>query len=282
VLEGWINFSEYQAVRMIKGQVPLDKTFAEPEQMAMAVLGEVMAKANLEKETKLAAETYSSKYIDQKLNELMPRLITQFENKTKTSIEAKLGNWHMGKYWPWYFASMTGGFARVFRGPSSYSLSAKVAAIHDLTDFYFSFHQEVVSVPANKQKASDVQGAKVDLISPTTKALNFRDKTGTLNEHHEAIFAARVYNKPVQLGPSFTTGRFMEMASQAGATPQEIEALAWGLFAFWNQSYTTSKSGIHRFHFVMDMASNYGVDYDIRDDVPDAPPTEKLPDVEVK
>ena len=93
-----------------------------------------------------------------------------------------------------------------------------------------------------------------------------------LNQDHAAMVAARLHAKPVEVGPSLTTGRFMQAATCAGATPAELEALAWGLFAFWNQSYTTSASGIHRFHFVMDMASNYGVAYDMRNPIPPHPP----------
>ena len=41
----------------------------------------------------------------------------------------------------------------------------------------------------------------------------------------------------------------------------EMEAMAWGLFSFFNQGLHMNRSGTHRFHEVMDVASNYGVPY---------------------
>jgi hypothetical protein len=52
------------------------------------------------------------------------------------------------------------------------------------------------------------------------------------------------------------------MAEWAGATAEEYEALAWGIFAFWNQCYPTSSTWVHRFHEVMDMAANWGVPFE--------------------
>jgi len=53
----------------------------------------------------------------------------------------------------------------------------------------------------------------------------------------------------------------MQMAHWAGGDQDEKTAMAWGIFAFWNQDYFTSYSGVHRFHEVMDMSKNYGVPY---------------------
>ena len=173
-----------------------------------------------------------------------------------------------------------GGFSDVFQRPTAHKIPAKIAAIHDLTDYYFNQpkdqpqYRNLAVVPPEKSMAfSYIPGQKVPLTDH-----RFTVKVGdkyrrTLNQDHAALVAARLHSKPVEVGPSLTTGRFMQAATCAGATPAELEALAWGLFAFWNQSYTTLASGIHRFHFVMDMANNYGVNYDMRNPLPSHPPT---------
>ncbi len=40
-----------------------------------------------------------------------------------------------------------------------------------------------------------------------------------------------------------------------------INAIAWGLFAFWTIDYDARYGRAHTFHEVMTMASNYGIPY---------------------
>lgn len=263
------------------GQVPVGRVYSNYVDLAVALVGEIEAGPQLKAETDLAARAMDSAYLSHQLDTLMPKLKTQFQTRMGTTIAARYGNWHMGKYYPWYLIGFTGGFGDVFDNPSTYSLAAKVAAIHDLTDCYFEIQPAAVQVPPSKSKGTSLVGGehKADLVDGTGKA-TFRDKaTGTLDEQNEVIVSARWLKKPIQMGPSFTTGRFMELAHGAGADVETLEALAWALFAFWNQKYTTSASGVHRFHFVMDMANNYGVPYSMTADLPADPPTFKREEV---
>jgi hypothetical protein len=68
---------------------------------------------------------------------------------------------------------------------------------------------------------------------------------------------ARARQMLVDIGPSFNTGRLLQLGTAIGATAQEQQAVAFSIFAFWNQEYWVSSSGIHHYHFVMDMLENY-------------------------
>ncbi|AOY81345.2 DUF4157 domain-containing protein [Moorena producens JHB] len=88
---------------------------------------------------------------------------------------------------------------------------------------------------------------------------------GTRNESSEQTKAARKATMPIEAGISNTTQRMMQMANKAKANIEEKEALALGLFAFWNASkggYPSSATPVHTYHEVMDMAANFGVPYD--------------------
>jgi hypothetical protein len=54
----------------------------------------------------------------------------------------------------------------------------------------------------------------------------------------------------------------LTLAESVGATAQQKEALAWGIFAFFNKGLKRHKSGTHRFHEVMVVAAGYGVPYE--------------------
>lgn len=265
-LKAWIEASNYQPLRALYGQTPARKTYTDYEDLAAAVLGDALAADNLVKENALAKKTMASAYIDQQLNLLLPKLAARFESVVGESIEKQLGNSHKGTYWPWYYVGVTGGFSDVFTNPSSYSISAKVSAVHDLTDFYLRFRPTEVRIQPAQDSSTKRDGSTVALGT-------FRGADGTLDEKHEAIVEARLAFKPIQMGPSYTTGRYMAMLANAGGSIEERRALANALFAFWNQGYTTSASGVHRFHFVMDMAKNFGVPYNMADGIPSEPPT---------
>lgn len=69
-------------------------------------------------------------------------------------------------------------------------------------------------------------------------------------------------DNPTDMGPSMTAARMFVLAAAGGARSHQIEALALALFAFWNRTYRRDITDIHRYHFTMDMAANFGVDYD--------------------
>lgn len=53
----------------------------------------------------------------------------------------------------------------------------------------------------------------------------------------------------------------MKLAHVTGADPQMKESIAYALMALWYTDYRRDLTDIHRYHFVMDMAANFGVPY---------------------
>jgi len=165
---------------------------------------------------------------------------------------------------------------------SKYKQAHKVAVIHDVMDYVFKNHSLVLPdatrVPDAKQKGTALFDSGGGILVPGKYDLgpssNFRNDKGTLLESNAIIYAARHMKMPLYAGPSYTTGRMMQFATWAGASDTELEALAWALFAFWNQDYYQSQTMVHTFHEVMDMANNYGVDYTVFE-YPDAPPADR-------
>ena len=278
ILKQWIDISQNRFVRMVKGQTFHHGVFYDYDQLALAVLGQINAQENLQKETELAKQAIGSDNIDQKLNSLIPKIYQQFTDTSNSTINQHFSPKYRGRYWPWYSLAVGSNFSDVFQHPEAYKIPAKIAALHDLTDYIFNLGRQgtqhkqylnIVYVPSQKSVASShIPGKKIDLERHHVDQTVGNRLHRTINQHHESMIAARLFAKPVEVGASYTTGRFMQLASCSGATLTELEALAWGLFAFWNQSYTTSASGIHRLHFVMDMASNYGVPYDLTQPLP--------------
>jgi Domain of unknown function (DUF4157) len=86
-----------------------------------------------------------------------------------------------------------------------------------------------------------------------------------IEEKSKVMKKVRENEMLVEIGPSYTTGRLMQLCQTLGCSDEEKISVALAIFAFWNKDYLKSISGIHRFHFVMDMCKNYvpGLNYDI-------------------
>ncbi len=82
------------------------------------------------------------------------------------------------------------------------------------------------------------------------------------NESAEWALEARRHDAPLNAGPSATTATMLMVLGKIGATGEEKEATAWGIFAFFNKGLKLNRSGTHRFHEVMSVAANYGVPYE--------------------
>jgi Domain of unknown function (DUF4157) len=78
-----------------------------------------------------------------------------------------------------------------------------------------------------------------------------------IEEKSKVMKKVRENKMLVEVGPSYTTGRLMQLCETLKCSDQEKIAVALAIFAFWNRDYWKSTSGIHRFHFVMDMCKNY-------------------------
>ncbi|NRG06227.1 hypothetical protein HRJ46_23280, partial [Vibrio coralliilyticus] len=191
-------------------------------------------------------------------------------------IAPNLNDNHNGKYNHYYtgFAGIIGGFGSVLTTPSKYNIAYKISALHDLTDILWANDETRHFVllddkHANVTVFSDYLLKEPDLAripytlnqQKISDSSSFRRKDGTLLERSAPIKSARKMQMPISAGPTYTTSRYMTLAEKSGCTTGEKTAIAWSLFAFWCLEYYKSHSPIHRFHFVMDMASNFGVEY---------------------
>jgi hypothetical protein len=110
-----------------------------------------------------------------------------------------------------------------------------------------------IATPANKSKAN----YKFIDLKQQEDISTVRPQGQPITEKSQSMKKAREHGMLVEVGPSFSTGRLMQLGTAIKAKPEEMEAVALGIFAFWNQGYWRSMSGIHHYHFVMDMLENY-------------------------
>jgi hypothetical protein len=86
-----------------------------------------------------------------------------------------------------------------------------------------------------------------------------RVNVSTPREDHDWTARARRSNLPVWAGPSYTTHQMLSVAEKAGARPEEIQAFAYVIFAYWNQVYPDTATPVHRMFGVMTAAVEFGV-----------------------
>jgi hypothetical protein len=125
-----------------------------------------------------------------------------------------------------------------------------IAAITDICSAFYKVDPAFISVTTDKQKAHSPSGTE------TIEDIR-DDDTGTMLETSQSMMYARSHGMLVDVGPSYTTGRLLTLGVKAGASDREQVAVALALFAFWNTQYWRAASGIHHFHFVMDMLQNF-------------------------
>lgn len=147
----------------------------------------------------------------------------------------------------------------VISNPNDYDMKYLIAALKDASTEFFKLSrtskiaETSVQVPPEmsfswyRDSAGEEKEESIDTVRPGE----------AIREGSETMKSIRRNSMLVDHGPSYSTGRLMQLGKSIGATDAELEAVAWALFAFWNQGYWRSTSGIHHFHFVMDMLKNY-------------------------
>lgn len=88
---------------------------------------------------------------------------------------------------------------------------------------------------------------------------NMRMNVSTPDEDSDWTSGARWADVPVWAGPSYTTHFILTVAKESGATGNEIRALAYSVFAYWNQCYPHTATPVHRLYGVMTAAREFGV-----------------------
>ncbi|WP_237362723.1 eCIS core domain-containing protein [Vibrio marisflavi] len=283
VLSSWMKSSTSRVTRYVRGQNAESRVYDNNIDLAKALAGEVRSDFNMAREKILAIQVKNSLYIRNQLDSLLVKLgdVLDYLHKADLDQLPKLKGivdtiysrtkTYKGTYYHYYRRK---GIKSVITNPNSTtSIFYKVAAIHDIEKVFRKMNPESSRVPYSKNKCTILEKnnqGKYTRRKLTMQGTNdFRwgvNNSGlrkylTLKETSPFIESARLADMPAHMGPSYTSGRMFQMCEHFGATVEEISAVAWALFAFWNLEYSHKETRVHRFHFVMDMAQNYGVTY---------------------
>ncbi|CAL9535051.1 hypothetical protein SUDANB145_04103 [Streptomyces sp. enrichment culture] len=174
-----------------------------------------------------------------------------------------------------------GGYLAVMRNPEKFGFRDKLITLHDLQEYFGradrgeptqgtdwlpgTSRQELQSTAGfdaeGKRRTTSDRGNTTLRRPPVGVSAR---QPSVRNEDSETTKLARAKNMPVWAGQSFRAARMMKMAQTAGASQEEIAAVAWGVFSFWRVHYDhTSTLAYHTLHEVMDIAQNFGVPYDM-------------------
>ncbi|WP_063741591.1 eCIS core domain-containing protein [Saccharothrix syringae] len=162
------------------------------------------------------------------------------------------------------------GVHHVLENPEEYTFLDKVVVLHDLMEYFGE--QRPWNPPGAGTGLLPDPGAGASLATTgivggvrttTTHRGRVAGFASTRDEQEDSTRFARQHNLPVWSGSSHTTVHLLNLARWAGASVEEMTAVAHGIFAFWRLLYDhTSTMAPHTLHEVMDMARNFGVPYD--------------------
>jgi hypothetical protein len=270
VLKEWIMAprNAQGAIRERGSLHALTREYAAYIDMAVAIIGRADSQENIEKEELQAATVLDSETLRQ---ELVGFIHTQLRDYLNNTQPAELNGTLMslieanaGRYLPHMQAGIL-TIKEIIDSPDEHSITMLITAIHDVTDILWTNDntKQIVSIPAARKQSTVavVHGDQLMMARAAYEDRDWRGASATPKEAAAPIEAARVLATPVSMGPSNTTGRMMMLAEAAGGDVRSRESIAWGLFAFWYKKYRRELTDIHRQHFVMDMAANFGVEY---------------------
>ncbi|MFI6055856.1 DUF4157 domain-containing protein [Streptomyces violascens] len=175
-----------------------------------------------------------------------------------------------------------GGIQAVLRSPESFPFREKIMVLHDLMEYFGPARHFPPTMGTDRLTDIGVDDTwSTSSIDPATGVRNQqaqdrgqnprkwqggKEHPSTRNENSDTTKLARAHKAPVWAGQSYTAARMFNLARDVGGTPQEIAAVAWGIFAFWRVDFDhTTAFAYHTLHEVMDIAQNFGVPYKITD-----------------
>lgn len=99
--------------------------------------------------------------------------------------------------------------------------------------------------------------------SVSTNKIDMRYNVGTVDEASDwTLFMRSLGHNNLWAGPSYTAYQMINMAKESGGTQDELDAIAYAIFAYWCVEYPHTATPIHTFHEVMTTAQALGVKYD--------------------
>lgn len=169
----------------------------------------------------------------------------------------------------------------VVSNPLLFKLRDKVVVLHDLMEYFGTkpgwvadnHGAGLMAEPTqDKEESTTTIHAVTGVRTGSTRNRGKMDGNifvgrrshATRNETEAGTQLARQHNVPIWAGQSFTAMRMINLAEWVGGSTAEKTALAWAIFAFWRKDYDhTSEYAYHTLHEVMDIASNFGVQYNM-------------------
>jgi hypothetical protein len=234
VLSHWVVA---QAAYEDRQQVSENRGYPSYDALARAIAGEVQSGPALAKETKLAQEILMD---EGAANAAVGRFIERLKKHVQQQSGAQALEGKRGRYAGWAYGSKA-TYGQLFENVPS-DVLGRVGFVAD----YSLSARGPLGTAAHAQMPDEMKEA--------------RDNHHNVNENAEWVVDARQANVALSAGPSATTTNVLALARTVAASQDEINGLAWGLFAIWN-IMPRHVSGTHRFHEVMGIAQLYNVPY---------------------
>ena len=236
LLQQWIeNAPKYPVDQTDK--VSSNRTYRSDEELIRGLAGDVRAAGNLAREGQLASQTIEEGHVNSVLGTVLAKIqIFQQANDERLPSSGK-----KGRYGGWAYP---GGQMKEAVQDDPGDLRGRIAMI---ADYALAVKSDI---PKKDWK-----------FMMTAEHGEARASHWNTNEAAPWVEEAREHNMPLSAGPSATTAQVLALAQLVGCSVDEKTALAWALFALWNDM-PLNLAGTHRFHEVMDVAVLHGVPYE--------------------
>ncbi|WP_186080277.1 eCIS core domain-containing protein [Burkholderia gladioli] len=255
------------------------RAYDSDDGFAAALLAEARSQDKKRNEKAYAQEIVGNEDIRGELVGLIAEQIPQALDSYRTTIGevAKLNPKNRRTYLEYVRTDQATTIEQVLTAPGKHSFGELVAAIHDVQELLYQTRNAELQprVPDEQERnllnphalhPLDYRGSTYSedgkSIERTLVDRAWRGPDATPRPSNPHVRTAMLLDNPTDMGPSMTAARMFVLAAAGGARSHQIEALALALFAFWNRTYRRDITDIHRYHFTMDMAANFGVDYD--------------------
>jgi hypothetical protein len=270
------------------------RIYSNYRDLAMAIYGWVSAKAGRREEKRLAGEIYDSPLIQADINSVLRKIGAWIDRQLNgVNIVGELSTatpsgTHWADYAQWFNhdraadgRQIVASFYPVLQNPANYTMRNRIATLHDVMRYFTGASgsqgqgllNEVVggSLADLRALESTNVGGRAAYARPHSTMID-RDEiaqelatgkaTRASNEEQHASFAyARTHQIPMWGRHSYTAARMMRLAQQAGATQDEVAAVAYAVMAFWRRDYDHRSIPYHTLHEIMDFTPHFGLAY---------------------
>jgi len=253
LLKSWLKYTAYDEKQLdiygmmspdgmtarLKAKLPAEwRYYNNYVDLVLALNGEVLSRENLLRESLLAVDVLNSPIIYAQINDAAKKVnayvLHKFEGNKDELINGGYKTLHM-KCDTW--DKWTGLVNSVN------STERLIPVLHDISKSF----KELAGW--NEPPMAEGRITKI----------NMRMNVSTPNEDSNWTASARRVNIPIWAAPSYTAHLMLQMAHTSGADIREIQALAYGIYAYWNRVYPHTATPVHRLYGVMTAASEFGV-----------------------